>query len=165
MDGAQSLNQRFEDSDERLTEEEVQAIVKRYGERQSGSDTRATVADVAEALQVEPSVVSRILRDVRTAESEKQIQERLAALERENAELRRRAEESEYEDFYSHAHWARSRRLRGAPRFAIAAMMAAFLAMGLVLQARGGMNTPLPIVAMLLVMGGVFWAVRMIRRS
>ena len=111
------MTQRFEDPipvEERLTEEEVQSIVKRYGEGQAGGDPRATVADVAEALQVEPAVVTRLLRDIRTADSEKQLKERLESLEKENAELKRRADDSDYGygDFYSSMHWSGRRPLR-----------------------------------------------------
>lgn len=163
-DGAGALSQQFEDAGERLTEEEVQAIVKRYGERQSGGDARSTVADVAEALQVDPSVVTRILRDVRTAESEKQIQERLSALERENAELRKRAEDAEFGEFYPMSHWAYRRRTRRRKPQAIAALMAVMVAFGVMMQVRGAGVTPFPFIAMVFVMAGVFWAVRSMRR-
>ena len=124
------MTQRFEDPipvEERLTEEEVQSIVKRYGEGQAGGDPRARVADVAEALQVEPAVVTRLLRDIRTADSEKQLKERLESLEKENAELKRRADDSDYGygDFYSSMHWSGRRRLRRRSRsFALAAAVA-----------------------------------------
>jgi uncharacterized membrane protein YccC len=165
VDGAGVLSQRFEDNDERLTEEEVQSIVKRYGEKQAGNDTRATVADVAEALQVEPSVVTRILREVRTADSERELKERLDALERENEQLRERAERSDfgYGDFYSSMHWTNSRRMRRrGTRIAVAATMAALIAVGLSMQ--GGGRTPMPVFAIVATVAVVVLVLRLVSR-
>jgi hypothetical protein len=156
------LSQKFEGTDERLTEEEVQAIVKRYGEGQAGNDTRATVADVAEALQVEPSVVSRILRDVRAADSERDLRDRLANLERENATLKRRAEESVYGDFYPPMHWSRRRMRARGPRIVFAAGLAAMIAIGLSMS--GGGRTPFPFWTLMMVAFGVFVVMRLVRR-
>lgn len=160
------MSQRFEDPEERLSDEEVQAIVQRYGERQAGADPRPTVGDVAEALQVEPAVVSRLLRDIRTADSERQLKERLDALERENEELRRRAEDSDfgYDGFYSSMHWHHGRhmRRRGRRFFVIAmAMSAAMLAAG-VATAAGGSSAGVWRVFAVVVVGLV--ALRMLRR-
>ena len=69
--------------EDRLTDDEVQAIVKRYGESQTGGDIRPTVSDVAEALHVEPSVVARLLSDIRAADSSKDLMVRLESLEQE----------------------------------------------------------------------------------
>lgn len=77
-------------SKEQLTEKEVEAIIKRYGEAQTGAG-QTSVEDVAEALQVEPHVVERLLHEVRTAETSQQLQDRLSTLERENEQLRKRA--------------------------------------------------------------------------
>lgn len=159
------MSQRFEDEDERLTDEEVQSIVKRYGEKQVGNDTRPTVADVAEALQVEPAVVTRMLREVRTADSEKQLKERLDALEKENEQLRERAENSDfgYGDFYSSMHWTNSRRMRRrGSRFAVAATMAALIAVGL--AAQGGGRTPMPMIAIVGIVAVAVVVLRLIRR-
>jgi hypothetical protein len=158
------LNQRFEGSDERLTEEEVQSIVKRYGEGQAGNDTRSTVADVAEALQVEPAVVTRMLREVRTADSERQLKERLDALERENEDLRRRAENSDfgYGDFYSSMHWTNSRRMRSrGRRIGVAMAMAVLIAVGLSALRAG--NSPVPALAILATLALVFFVIRAVR--
>ncbi|HXH61312.1 MAG TPA: hypothetical protein VNI20_08125 [Fimbriimonadaceae bacterium] len=143
MAGAHSLDQKFRNDqfDDRLSEDEVQAIIKRYGERQAGGDTRPTVTDVAEALQVEPTVVERLLRDIRSSESEKQLKERLDALELENAQLRRRAEESDYgyDDFYSSTHWRRRGLYGPRRRIRLAAVMAAVgVAVMLASSSRGG---------------------------
>jgi hypothetical protein len=162
VDGARALSQRFEEPDERLTEDEVQAIIKRYGERQPGGDARSTVADVAEALQVEPSVVSKLLREVRTADSERELRERLDRLERENESLRRRAEESEYDDFYPAMHWSRRRMRARRPAMLMAAAMAAMLAVGISASARGG-STPMPVFGILIVGFAAFVAIRLLR--
>lgn len=159
------MNQGFEGSDERLTEEEVQSLVKRYGEGQAGNDTRSTVADVAEALQVEPVVVTRMLREVRTADSERQIKERLDALERENEDLRRRAENSDfgYGDFYSSMHWTNSRRMRSrGQRIGIAMAMAVMIAVGISALRAG--KTPVPALAILATLALVFFVIRVVSR-
>ena len=110
------MPQEFESfaPDERLTDEEVQAIVKRYGERETASGSGPTVADVAETLQVDPSTVAQMLRDIRQSQSERQLQERLNHLEMENDDLRKRASESYVGDMFSQSHWMfRTVRRRG----------------------------------------------------
>lgn len=119
-------------SAERLTDEEVQAIVKRYGERQPGAETGPTVADVAETLGVDADTVARMLREIRGARSEQQLQERLNQLEAENEALRRRADTGLEESFFSRRHWM-VRRVRRRRR---AAILAALVAAGFV--AAGG---------------------------
>ncbi len=160
------MNERFEGTYERLTEEEVQSIVKRYGEGQAGNDTRSTVADVAEALQVEPAVVTRMLREVRTAESERQLKERLDALERENDELRRRAENSDsrFGDFYSSMHWTNSRRMRSRGRRMGVAMAMAMLVVVGIAALRSG-NTPVPALAVLATLALMIVVIRVVSRK
>lgn len=145
-----------------MTEEEVQAIVKRYGERQPGGDPRSTVNDVAEALQVDPSVVTKLLREVRAADSERELRERLERLERENESLRRRADESLYDDFYSEMHWSRRRARARRPAAMFAAAMAAMVAVGIMANARGG-NTPMPVFGILIAGFAAFVAIRLMR--
>ena len=102
--------------EDRLTDDEVQAIVKRYGESQTGGDIRPTVSDVAEALHVEPSVVARLLSDIRAADSSKDLMVRLESLEQENAELRERADRSELAVSAFDNYYGSRRRLRRRPR-------------------------------------------------
>ncbi|MCB8933375.1 MAG: transposase [Fimbriimonadaceae bacterium] len=127
------MAQEFEqfEPNERLTEEEVQAIVKRYGERQSGEGTGPTVADVAETLGVDSETVGRMLREIRGARTEQQLQERLNRLEAENEALRRRAEDGLEGSFFSSRHWMMRRaRRRGRAGILAAAIAAAFVAAG-----------------------------------
>lgn len=156
------MSQRFEDPEERLTEEEVQAIIKRYGERQPEGDSRSTIGDVAEALQVEPSVVNKLLREVRAADSERELRERLERLERENESLRRRADESEFDDFYPAMHWSRRRARARRPAAMFAAAMAAMVAVGIMANARGG-STPMPVFGILFAGFVAFVALRLMR--
>jgi hypothetical protein len=161
VDGAAALNQAYEGDGERLSEEEVQAIVRRYGERQGG-DTRATVADVAEALQVEPSVVAKLLHEVRAADSERELRERLDRLEQENETLRRRAEDSEQYDFYPAMYWSRRRWRSRRPRVILAAGLAAMVAIGLSVSGTG--RTPFPFWTLLALGLGAFVIIRTLRR-
>ncbi|MBS1722101.1 MAG: hypothetical protein JSS66_03730 [Armatimonadetes bacterium] len=96
--------------DETLTPEEVSAILSRYGEQQAGEPV-PRLSDVAETLQVDRSVVSQLLRDIRGANTEKQLRERLDRLEREHEELRSRAalSESDVGHMFGTGHWRRRR--------------------------------------------------------
>ncbi|MBS1709941.1 MAG: hypothetical protein JSS65_14605 [Armatimonadetes bacterium] len=76
---------------ETVTDEEVRALVERFGERQAMGKTQTTVLDVAEAMQVEPSTVRQMLDEMRRSKDQDEIKSRLDRLERENAELRARA--------------------------------------------------------------------------
>jgi hypothetical protein len=156
------VSQRFEDPEVRLTEEEVQAIIKRYGEGQPGGDARSTVGDVAEALQVEPMVVGKLLREVRASDSERELRERLDRLERENESLRRRAEESVHDDFYPAMHWSRRRWRSRRPRILVAASLAAMIAVGLSMNGTG--STPFPFWTLLMIGLGAFVILRTLRR-
>ena len=118
-------------SDEPLREDEVQAIIERYGEGQSGGDGQATVKDVAEALHVEPSVIGRMLSDIRTADSSAQLRERLESLEQENAELRARVDpgEDSWTAFDCYTPWRFRRRRKSRNRFAIMMLIVALFVM------------------------------------
>lgn len=110
-------------ANEALTEKEVEAIIKRYGESQTGAG-QTSVEDVAEALQVEAGVVEKLLHEVRTAESSKQLQDRLSALEKENAQLKSRS--SHWQDeAYGFEGWGfPTRRRRRALRASMIGMAA-----------------------------------------
>lgn len=79
---------------EPVNEREVRALIERFGERQPMAQGQTTVQDVAEALQVDPATVGKMLNEVRESESQREIKQRLDRLERENAELRDRAANS-----------------------------------------------------------------------
>lgn len=151
--------------DDRLTDEEVQAIVKRYGESQAGGDIRPTVSDVAEALHVEPSVVARLLSDIRSAESSKDLMVRLESLEQENAELRQRADRSEsavmaFDNFYG---WRG--RVRRRPR-SFAATVCCFIGFIFLINllARGSMGGGMAVAALIPALVILFIAFRLLFR-
>ena len=76
-----------------VTQEEVRALIQRFGERETTASDQATVGDVAEALQLEPTTVGSMLVELRSSKSQRDIRARLDRLEEENAELRQRAED------------------------------------------------------------------------
>ncbi len=129
-------NQRFGGAaNETLTHEEVSAILKRYGEQQAG-EGQPRVSDVAEALQVEPSVVSQMLNDIRRSSTEQQLRDRLEQLEREHEELSRRsqASQADFEGLFASGNWARSRyrnrKRASVGAVAVAAILASVFASG-----------------------------------
>lgn len=75
---------------EPVTASEVRALVERFGERQAMAQGQPTVQDVAEALQVSPATVSKMLLELRQSKDQDEIKRRLDSLEKENAELRER---------------------------------------------------------------------------
>ena len=79
------------ESTEPVTDEEVHALVHRFGERQTMAQGQPTVADVAEALQVAPVTVAKMLQELRESKDQDEIRQRLDNLEMENTELRERA--------------------------------------------------------------------------
>ena len=139
-------------SDEPLSEDEVQAIIERYGEGQSGGDGQATVKDVAEALHVEPSVVGRMLSDIRTADSSEQLRERLEALEQENAELRAHADPSEdsWSAFDCCTPWSYRRGRKPRSRFLIMILMVSLFVIIAPLMRAGPRFGPLGLIILIL---------------
>jgi len=170
VDGAIThVDEKFEQGglgpEDRLTDEEVQAIVKRYGEGQAGGDGRPTVSDVAEALHVEPSVVARLLSDIRAADSSKELMVRLENLEQENAELRERADKSELAVSAFDNYYGSRRRLRRRPR-SIAATVCCFVGIILLLNlfGRGGMAGGMAVAALIPAAAVLFIAFRLFSR-
>ena len=163
------MDEKFEQGglgpEDRLTDEEVQAIVKRYGEGQAGGDGRPTVSDVAEALHVEPSVVARLLSDIRAADSSKELMVRLENLEQENAELRERADRSELAVSAFDSYYGSRRRLRRRPR-SIAATVCCFVGIILLLNlfGRGGMAGGMAVAALIPAAAVLFIAFRLFSR-
>ena len=143
-------------SDEPLSEDEVRAIIERYGEGQSGGDGQATVKDVAEALHVEPSVVGRMLSDIRTAESSAQLRERLEALEQENAELRAHVDPSEdsWSAFDCCTPWRYRRRRRSRSRFVMMMLIVSLFV--IVMPLMRGVPRPGMVGLIILILGCVF---------
>ena len=76
---------------EPVTEVEVRALIERFGERQTMAHGQPTVQDVAEALQVDPVTVGKMLYELRESKGQDEIKKRLDKLEKENAELRQRS--------------------------------------------------------------------------
>ena len=161
---SQEFKDREHDATENLTDEEVEAIIKRYGESQSGGDTQPTVKDVAEALHVEPSVVSQILSDVRGAKTQEDLKSRLDSLEAENAELRVKAEKSDYHanemwnDYSGFRPLARARSRSGP---GIAVILALVFGAMFVFRGAGAISRPTSMIWILL---GVFALVFILRR-
>ena len=85
------MQERFEETpvDQVLTDDEVKLVIERYGEMEAAK-RGPKVRDVAEAMGVEPSVVSKILSEIRESKSDDDLKERLETLEEENARLRDR---------------------------------------------------------------------------
>lgn len=78
------------ETNEPVSDWEVRALIERFGERQSVAAGQPTVKDVAEALQLEPETVGKMLSEIRQAKGEIEIKQRLDKLEQENEELRNR---------------------------------------------------------------------------
>lgn len=116
------------EANEPVSDEELRALIERFGERQAGQSTQPTVRDVAETLQVDTQTVGAMLAELRKSKSEAEVKERLDRLERENEELRARTDNE-----YGFGRPFRRRRRR-------AAMMAAMLAImvGALFSVRGG---------------------------
>ena len=170
VDGSVSLSHEFEkpdyESNEHLTDEEVEAIVKRYGESQPGGDMQPTVKDVAEALHVEPGVVSKLLADVRSAKTQEDLKVRLDALEAENTELRERAQKTEFEasEMWDCFTPVRAARVRGRGHNVLAFMAFAFGAM-LLLRVLSGSGRPISILGPLLVICAAIFILKRLRHA
>lgn len=163
------FNEHEYQSNEHLTDEEVEAIVKRYGESQSGGSTQPTVKDVAEALHVDQGVVAQLLSDVRSAKTQEDLKSRLDALEAENTELRVRAEKSDYDtdqmwDDYSGLRPLRAARPRTAPRLTMTICAIVAVAM---FAGRGAFGTGSPIRLVWLLLGAcaIICILKCLRRS
>jgi len=164
------LSHKFKRSEdvmnEHLTDEEVEAIIKRYGEAQAGASTQPTVKDVAEALHVDPSVVAKLLEDVRGAKTQEDLQARLDALEEENAELRERAEKSEYatsemwHDYSERRPWRARRR---SPR--VVALAGLFVMLFFLLRGLSFGGSSMSVLPLIILIGVLFVFLRLIKYS
>jgi hypothetical protein len=76
---------RSTDKTEPVTADEVRSLVERLSERETMIHDQATVGDVAEALQVEPSVVESILVEMRQAAGGHELREK--AGQRESTDI------------------------------------------------------------------------------
>lgn len=139
------MEQRFStpEPDTIVTDEEVRALVQRFGERQAMAQGQPTVNDVAEAMQVEPATVQKMLEELRRSKDQDEIKARLDRLERENAELRARAS---FEPVYDEDFRA-SRRPRAAIMAAGMAGVIAVLMMSKMSQ--GTLGAPFAVLAFL----------------
>jgi len=139
------MEQRFStpEPDTIVTDEEVRALVQRFGERQAMAQGQPTVRDVAEAMQVEPATVQKMLEELRRSKDQDEIKARLDRLERENAELRAR---TTFEPVYDEDYRAARR-----PRAAIlAAAMAGVMAMLMMTKmSHGSIGAPFAVLAFL----------------
>ena len=125
-----------------VTDDEVRALVQRFGERQAMAQSQPTVRDVAEAMQVEPATVQKMLEELRRGKDQDEIKARLDKLERENAELRSRTTEHlDYDDGY--------RRRRPRPAVLAATMAGVLATMAMTKLTGGSVGAPLAVLAFL----------------
>lgn len=75
---------------EYVTDMEVRELIERFGEEQTLAQSQPTVNDVAEALQVTPGTVAKMLQELRASKDQDEINSGLDDLEKENAELLKR---------------------------------------------------------------------------
>ena len=73
--------------EDRVSSDEVRTLIKRFGEIQA-EESQPSVADVAEALHVEPQTVEIMLAEIRRSKDQEELDKRLDTLERENEQIR-----------------------------------------------------------------------------